>query len=368
MHIIDLSYYYSAHVNAPDVLLNNHHPNIGYVNHLPPGCQVSVIKFMNYEGKLEKNGVSYYFFKGSSSRFWMPYTVHQFIKQLQPDVVLLHGLIYPLQVIGLKKQLGKKAKLIVQHHAEQPASGLKAYGQRLADKHIDAYLFTAKEQADPWVKRGIIKSDKKITEVTEGSTDFEKINKEEAQCITGINGNNNFLWVGRLDKNKDPLTVVKAFLQYAQTAPESKLFMIYQQNELEKSVTDLLAKNNTKNHILLVGKKPHEELLYWYNSVDFFLSGSHKEGSGYALIEAMACGCIPVVTDIPSFRKITAGGKTGFLYEAGNVPALYAALCSLRNISKKEYSAKVIAHFNQNLSFKSIADSIYAVCTKLIQI
>jgi glycosyltransferase involved in cell wall biosynthesis len=368
MHIIDLSYYYSAHINNPELLLRNHHPNMGYVNYLPSGCQVSVIKFMNYEGKLEKDGVSYYFFRGSSSRFWIPYTVHQFIKQLQPDVILLHGLIYPCQVIGLKKKLGPNVKLTVQHHAEQPTRKPISYLQKIADGYIDAYLFTAKEIAAPWLEKKIIKSAKKIVEVTEGSTHFKKMPKEEAQHFTGISGNNNFLWVGRLDKNKDPLTVVKAFLQYVQIVPESRLYMIYQGNELAKRVMDLLAENDAKNNIVLLGNKPHEELLYWYNSVDFFLSGSHKEGSGYALIEAMACGCIPVVTDIPSFWKITGEGRIGFLYERGNVPALFAALCSLKNISRKEYSAKVIAHFNQNLSFKSIADGIYTVCKNSMQV
>ena len=47
----------------------------------------------------------------------------------------------------------------------------------------------------------------------------------------------------------------------------------------------------------------------YYGAADVFVSGSHSEGSGYALIEAMSAGVVPVVTDIPSFRAI-AGDDT----------------------------------------------------------
>ena len=368
MHIIDLSYYYSAHISDPDVLLNNHRPNMGYVQYLPEGCRVSVIKFLNFEGKQVKDDVAYYFFKGSKAPFWIPYAIHQFIRQLQPDVVLLHGLIYPWQVLWLKKQVGSQVKLIVQHHAESPATGLKTYLQRKADSCIDRYLFTTKELAVPWMEKCIISDEHKIAEMPEGSTDFKKMDKTAAQRLTGISGNNHFLWVGRLDANKDPLTAVTAFLQYAKIHPQSKLYMIYQQDALEKEVQQLLTETDAKNNVILLGQKPYEELRYWYNSVDFFLSGSHKEGSGYALIEAMACGCIPVVTDIPSFRKITAGGTYGLLYQPGSVPALYAQLCTLQKVTKEAYAEAITAYFSQHLSFKSIADTICAVSQSLTQV
>ena len=42
---------------------------------------------------------------------------------------------------------------------------------------------------------------------------------------------------------------------------------------------------------------------------DLFVLGSHREGSGYSLIEALACGLPPVVTDIPSFRIADRSGS-----------------------------------------------------------
>ncbi|MCU7548972.1 glycosyltransferase family 4 protein [Chitinophagaceae bacterium LB-8] len=368
MNIIDLSYYHSVNIQDPDLLLQQHRPNIEYVKYLPYGCHTSIIKFMNSEGSQEMNGVSYYYFHGHSSKYWIPYSKHNFIKQLKPTVIILHGLVYPLQTILLRWQLGKDVKIIVQHHAEIPTGGKRGFLQKMADQCIDAYLFTTKELALPWVEKGVIKCLNKVIEMVEGSTHFARINKEKAKSISGISGDENFLWVGRLDHNKNPILVVKAFLKYAQSNPSARLYMIYQQNDLEKELLSILEKEDPKRQsVVLVGKKAHEELVYWYSSADFYISGSYKEGSGYALIEAMACGCIPIVTSIPSFRKITSNGKLGFLYETGNIDSLYQSLCATNSICKTQLTAAIQLHFQENLSFQHIADTIYATSKSLIE-
>src|SRR5829696_8407593 len=156
MHIVDLSYYYSDHVEDPERLLQQHRPNIEYANYLPSDCHVSFVKFMSFQGHLTKGKTNYYFFRGNNFKYWLPISIHRFIRQLDPDVILLHSFLYPLQVLLLKKQLGSKTKLIIQHHAERPGGRLKALFQKWADRNIDSYLFTAKELAAPWLERGII--------------------------------------------------------------------------------------------------------------------------------------------------------------------------------------------------------------------
>ena len=105
----------------------------------------------------------------------------------------------------------------------------------------------------------------------------------------------------------------------------------------------------------------HDDLQFWYNSVDYIISGSHYEGSGIAICEGMSCGCIPVLTDIPSFRMMTDHGKLGVLYPAGDENALVDALKKASELDIAVEKMKVLDRFQRELSFEAIAGKIMTV-------
>lgn len=359
MNFIDLTYYHLPGINAEDVLFRQQ-ANLGYLGHLPGDFRPTVVKFVDRKVHFTRDGVDYHFFPGSSSKLWWPRQANEFIKSLNPDVVLVHGLVSPLQVLQLRMQLGKKPKLLVQHHAEGPGRGVMRFLQKRADRVTDAYLFHSKEQAKPWVESSIISSAGKVFEVTEGSTSFQPLDREEARRLTGASGEPSFLWVGRLNANKDPLTVVKGFADYVAAHPGARLYMIYSEDDMLPEVESFLRQRQLNGQIVLVGRKAHDELRAWYSAAGFYISGSHSEGSGYALIEAMACGCIPVVTNIPSYRKMTDNGRLGFFYSPGSSEELLQVLERLT--ADGALRQEVRKYFEEKLSFKAIARSIADVC------
>jgi glycosyltransferase involved in cell wall biosynthesis len=93
-------------------------------------------------------------------------------------------------------------------------------------------------------------------------------------------------------------------------------------------------------------------------AADLFVLGSHREGSGYSLIEALACGLPPVVTDIPSFRSLTGMGSIGKLWPCGEPHALSEALRSITHRSPADLRAAVRAHFEQELSFDALGNKL----------
>jgi glycosyltransferase involved in cell wall biosynthesis len=145
--------------------------------------------------------------------------------------------------------------------------------------------------------------------------------------------------------------------------------MIYQSEELLQEVINLVREDTkTADAIKFVGKVVHEQLQNWYNSVDFIISGSHYEGSGVAVCEAMSCGCIPVVTNIASFRKMTGPGKCGLLYKPGSHKDLLAVLLQTIELNFEKEREKTLEQFENELSFKAIARKINGVVTSLYQI
>lgn len=366
MLYVSVSYAFSPDFNSPESWFKRTAGYAGVFECLAKhNNKVISIKQINYEGKAVHNGVDYEFVNLNRKKTNFPFRINNFIKNLKPDVVIIQGLHNPVQLIFLNAILPKTTKIIAHHHAEKPMPGLKKYAQKLADNFIDAYLFASMDMGLEWVEKGIISSREKIHEVMEVSSNFRPIGKEPAREKTGVSGNPVFLWVGRLNDNKDPLNVARAFLRYLNINPAARLYMIYHTEELLPEIKSLLENHPYGKSIIMIGKLPHDDLLYWFNSADFLVSGSHYEGSGTAVCEAMSCGCVPVVTDIFSFRMITDEGKCGLLYEVGNEEALLSALVETGKLDGAEKRELCLEQFSKKLSFEAIASRIQEISKEL---
>jgi glycosyltransferase involved in cell wall biosynthesis len=161
----------------------------------------------------------------------------------------------------------------------------------------------------------------------EASTALRPMPRDEARRSSRIEGSPALLWVGRLTAQKDPLTVLAGVARFFERRPEARLAMAYQDATLEAEVRAMCASIPALHgRVSLLGPVPHDALAAHYSAADLFVSGSHAEGSGYAAIEALACGAVPVLTTIPSFKALTDDGAIGALWTPGDPRSLDAAL------------------------------------------
>ena len=116
-----------------------------------------------------------------------------------------------------------------------------------------------------------------------------------------------------------------------------------------------------RDRVHLLGRLPHERIELLMRAADIFVLGSHREGSGYSLIEALACGLPPAVTDIPSFCSLTKVGSVGKLWPCDDSRALCQALLSVANCSSAELRAAVRAHFQRELSSNALGEKLTAM-------
>jgi glycosyltransferase involved in cell wall biosynthesis len=337
----------------------------GIMERLAEGNTVIYVKQTSGAGTGVYKGINYQFIDSGSNQLRSAWRLNRYVVKLKPDIIVVQGLHNSFSLLPLGFLMKKRAKIIAHHHAEKPFAGVKKYVQRMAGHFIDAYLFASGSIGLEWVHLGNIGSPKKIVEVMEVSSVFYPLDREVCRQKTGVTGQPIFLWVGRLNENKDPLNVVSAFLRYLEYKPSAKLYMLFHTDELLQPLTQLLAVSGYGASVALVGQLPHRDLLYWFNSADFFLSGSHYEGSGTALCEAMSCGCIPVVTDIPSFRMMTDNGRCGVLYPPANEEALLAVLLQADNVDMEMYRQRVLSFFQANLSFEGISGRIANIAESL---
>ena len=357
MRIISLGYTTTASYDDPEAWLDRIDFYTGILEKLALRHEVESIEQINYEGQLERRGVRYHFINRSGSRYAHFRKLHRFVERTRPDVVLVNGFIFPLQIILLRRRLGRDARIIVFHRSERPFTGIRRYAQRLADRCVNAYLFASPEFAKQWKHN--IDTKKKVFEVVQASSRFMPIDRNEARRVTGMEGAPVFLWVGRLVARKDPLTVLKAFLQFVKENTGARLYMIYQSEQMINDVKAMIAAaGKTGECVMLVGSVPHDQLLYWYNSADFFLIASAYEGSGISLTEALSCGCIPIVSDFVSFRAMTGNGRCGRMFPMGDAEGLLRIMQSISTFDIGAERSRALQCFREELSFDAIAQKL----------
>lgn len=176
-------------------------------------------------------------------------------------------------------------------------------------------------------------------------TDFEI----KARIVTIYNGldsiisterdkptdSNIILMVSRLDKQKDHLTLIKAFSLFEKEVENTQLWLIGDgpiKNELQAFVDA----NDLNKKVFLYGWQ--NNLKQYFLNSDVFVLSSIREGMPYALIEAMRYGLPVVCTDTPfGPAEILEEGKYGCLIPMRDHIGLYRSLKNLLT-ERKTYS------------------------------
>lgn len=352
---IDL-FYVTFSFKKPEEVLKRCYSTVGYLEKLAISFNLYfVARTTEYSSFSEDKPLKAFLFKGKKLKKWMiPFRFNWFIKSLQPDYILVHGFGFVHYLVFLKMIL-PKSKILLQSNGFAPKpKGIKKYIYKVSDYFIDGYLFTGIENAKPWYENKILAKDK-IFSVMEGSTHFKFSGNEKRKP-------NSFLWVGRLDANKDPLTILKAFERFLDIQENAILTMIFHENHLLSQVQDFISNSEKlKKAVIVKGYVEHHLLEAIYNENEFFILGSHYEGSGYALVEAMACGCIPIVTSIPSFQFMTNDGACAFLFTPNREDELFESLKKAVNSDTIEMQQKVLEQFERKLSFWAIGEEVKSV-------
>jgi glycosyltransferase involved in cell wall biosynthesis len=207
----------------------------------------------------------------------------------------------------------------------------------------------------------------RILELLESSSRFTTGDRGEARRRTGLHGEPCLLWLGNLDANKDPLTVLRALEAAAGALPGVRLWLAYRRAPLLAQVRDAIARSPLLSaRVTLLGPQSRDRVEWLLRSADFLVQASSFEGSGYVVIEALACGATPLVTDIPSFRRITGDGAAGGLFPPGDAAALARLLEVWSALDGAQLRRQARARFEHALSFEVLGDELNAAYDGLV--
>ena len=328
------------------------------------GIRVTIVQSAWEDGRTEIDGVPCHFVREASPFISVPRvgTIRRLPKRLfaqvqrfAPDVIHYEGLIHPRLAHALARRF-PSTPMVAQDHGSKAPRGWRRHLWRWGFSGLDAVTFTAREQADPYHAAGILSPALPVYPVVEGSTPFTPGDQAAARATTGMDGDPCLLWVGNLDPNKDPLTVLEALARAP--LPKARLHMFYRHAPLLSEVRDRIARLGLADRVVLRGGIGYPAIQECFRAADILVQASHDEGSGYGIIEALACGTPPLVTDIPSFRRITGDGAFGALVPVGDSAAMAAALRDWSPKERVELRRRARAHFERALSFDAIGGQL----------
>lgn len=376
MRIVQANPVYDADAKTPNDLLDRYFTLTEWSSAVAgAGATVSVVQRFHTAATVERDGIRYEFVADMQSP-WLstsaapPPFINAIVKEA-PDVVHVNGLIFPGLVAAIRGKAKPGTVIVAQHHGgEFPIRGSGLSGIWLRRRWhrglaaADALSFTAIEQAEPWRAGGVL-ANQRVIEIIEASTTMRPVSRDRARTAIGVDGSPMILWVGRLTTNKDPLTVLDGLERALPQLPgAARVVMLFSDNTLIESVEKrVVASALLADRVTLVGRLDRAELPNYYAAADVFISGSHYEGSGYALIEALSAGVVPVVTNIPSFRAIA--GDTGARWTPGDADDFARALVEMctADLDARKEAAK--ARFDQVLSWEAIGERTVAEYSKL---
>jgi len=333
------------------------------------GVKVSVIQACPHSKHLQRDGVDYHFLPfgrghsadGASNRF------DELLQDLNPDVLHVHGLDFAQDVLSLAAA-APGVPIFLQDHASRPPRPWRRALWRRGFSAASGIAFCSLEQARPFAAAGLIAPQTTVYAIPESTSRFTPGDQEQARRSSGIFGDPLVLWVGHLDANKDPLTVLDGISKAARVLPHLQLYCCYGAAPLLRAVQRRIADEPLLNgRIHLMGRVPHGRVEQLMRAADLFVLGSHREGSGYSVIEALACGLPPVVTDIPSFRSLTGGGSAGALWPRGDAGALSDRLVSVAERPRAEIRAAARKRFESELSFDAVGRKLTMAYQDLLE-
>lgn len=323
------------------------------------GLRVTVVQACRSPDVLSRNGVRYQFFASDAD-------APALIGNLRPDVIHVHGLHFPREVLRLAAQL-PQVPILIQDHASRPPRPWRRPLYRRGFAAAAGVAFCARPQVRPFEAARLIAAPTSIHVVPESSSRFTPGDQEEARARTGLGGEPCLLWVGHLAANKDPLTVLEGVSRAVDALPRLELWCCFGESPLAKAVAQRIARDGRlRGRVHLLGRRPHVEIESLMRAADLFVSGSHREGSGYALIEALACGLPPLVTDIPPFRALTGEGAVARLWRRGDPQSLTDELLAIAAELGPARRAIVRAHFERELSFTALGRKLAATYASLV--
>ena len=281
-------------------------------------------------------------------------------------LAVIHTRFYPLSLAGARAAHKAGVRCIVVEHG----SAYVTMNNRILDLASHIYeravtrvikktrceFYGVSSACEEWLSRLGIKSSGRLYNAVD-YTDIDRIAAKNERVFSdrfGIPaGEKVVAFVGRLVPEKGVIPMIRAFEKVAEET-KSHLVLAGEGPLLDEAK----ALAGPRTHLL--GQISYEEVAQLLLESDIYVLPSRSEGFSTSLLEAVACGCLPVSTRVGGAAELIREGKNG-VFLAGYTESdigegLEKAFAMLKDSEKEREEAK--ARAREEFSFAKTADAM----------
>jgi len=180
-------------------------------------------------------------------------------------------------------------------------------------------------------------------QVVHHGVDHEKF-KPDANSQSLVEGPY-ILYVGQIQPRKNLERLVEAFEKIREDDGDLKLVIAGGHGWLQKPILKRIEESKARDHIKMLGHVPDEDLPRLYQQAEAFMLPSLYEGFGMPILEAMACGCPVVTSNVSSMPEVA--GDAAILVDPKSVESMVSGIRDARSRRTELHKAGIerAAHF-----------------------
>jgi len=287
---------------------------------------VSVCCIDRLEGfsqSLREHGIKVDLLQKNQQHFdWLfPFRLSRYLKENDIDIIHTHtGSFFHGSVAGF---LARTRGIIFTEHGRDPVETMPV---RILDK-ISSYfadqIITVSKDLENHLIKEIKLPPKKIRTIINGvNTETYCVHgkSEKLREEFGLQPTDKIVGtIGRLAEIKNHPFLVRSFEKVKKIWPESRLILVGS-GPCENSLKSLAADLGLADSVILTGNRNDVDDLY--RLFDVFVLSSFSEGTSFSLLEAMASGVPPIVTNVGGNPGIVKDSVNGYLVEVDDDQAL----------------------------------------------
>jgi len=266
--------------------------------------------------------------------------IRKLVHQISPDIIHSHSLWYPGylgvyikdypfvvtvlngDVLWTKKDIGRKLSIYEKSRTKR------------ALRNADLITCGSKELIDACIKKVADKN--KVCITGEWGVDLTKFNTNgnKAEIRRKLNIPDNFKMVlsprniGSLyNLNK----IIQAMPKVVGKVKNAYFVFFWGEKNTarEKELKNLASELGVKNAVRFAGYINSDMVPLYHKASDVMVSVSQYDSGPVALKESMACGNVPVISDLPSVREWIKDGWNGILVDPNNVDQIADSIIKL---------------------------------------